>query len=189
MPGTPLGRVFLPFSVWWHSACLRFLYFFSLSKLVFSNWSGLDIYSTFHANFCSFLIFHEFESTDISTPQQLPARGRHVYSFLSASSAATQFARLWQVSFGERHHAHICWAEMFDRNQNTNFVWSCQSHTFTHCWDGMSNGSTFVSTHCWANNVCQFDHSLTVKLDTSFNCCPSRSGQNSVIPAVCNVPE
>ena len=21
----------------------------------------------------------------------------------------------------------------------------------------MSNGSTFVSTHCWANNVCQFD--------------------------------
>ena len=49
---------------------------------------------------------------------------------------------------------------MFDRNQNTNFVWSCQSHTFTHCWDGMSNGSTFVSTHCWANNVCQFDLSL-----------------------------
>ena len=48
-----------------------------------------------------------------------------------------------------------------DRNQNTNFVWSCQSHTFTHCWDGMSNGSTFVSTHCWANNVCQFDPSLT----------------------------
>ena len=24
----------------------------------------------------------------------------------------------------------------------------------------MSNGSTFVSTHCWANNVCQFDLSL-----------------------------
>ena len=41
------------------------------------------------------------------------------------------------------------------------FVWSCQSHTFTHCWDRMSNGTTFVSTHCWANNVCQFDLSLT----------------------------
>ena len=27
--------------------------------------------------------------------------------------------------FGERHHAHKCWAEMFDRNQNTNFVRSC----------------------------------------------------------------
>ena len=25
----------------------------------------------------------------------------------------------------------------------------------------MSNGSTFVSTHCWANNVCQFDLSLS----------------------------
>ena len=24
----------------------------------------------------------------------------------------------------------------------------------------MSNGSTFVSAHCWANNVCQFDLSL-----------------------------
>ena len=24
----------------------------------------------------------------------------------------------------------------------------------------MSNGSTFFSTHCWANNVCQFDLSL-----------------------------
>ena len=48
-----------------------------------------------------------------------------------------------------------------DKNQNTNFVWSCQSHTFTHCWDGISNGSTFVSTHCWPNNVCQFDPSLT----------------------------
>ena len=137
-----------------------FIFFFYSLTLFFSNWGGLDIYSTFYTNFCSFLIFHEFESTDISTPQQLPARGRHVYSLLSASSAATQFARLWYVSFGERHHAHICWAEMFDRNQNTNFVWSCQSHTFTQCWDGMSNGSTFVSTHCWANNVCQFDLSL-----------------------------
>ena len=95
IPGSPLDRVFLPFSVWWYSACLRFLYFFSLFKLVFSTWGGLDIYSTFHANFCSFLFFHEFESTDISTLQQLPARGRHVHSFLSATSAATQFARLW----------------------------------------------------------------------------------------------
>ena len=25
----------------------------------------------------------------------------------------------------------------------------------------MSDGSTFVSTHCWANNVCQFDLSLS----------------------------
>ena len=39
-------------------------------------------------NLCSFLIFYELESTDISTPQQLPARGRHVYSFLI--SAGTQ---------------------------------------------------------------------------------------------------
>ena len=34
---------------------------------------------------------------------------------------------------------------------------------FTHCWDGMSNGSTFVSTHCLASNVCQFDLSLSKK--------------------------
>ena len=27
----------------------------------------------------------------------------------------------------------------------------------------MSNGATFVSTHCWANNVCQFDLSLRIK--------------------------
>ena len=27
----------------------------------------------------------------------------------------------------------------------------------------MSNGSTFVSTHCWPNNVCQFDPSLRFK--------------------------
>ena len=43
-----------------------------------------------------------------------------------------------------------------NRNQNTNFVWSCWSHTFPHCWDGISNGSTFVSPHCWTNNVRQF---------------------------------
>ena len=54
-------------------ACDFYISFHSLS-LFFSNWGGLDIYSTFHANFCSFLTFHEFESTDISTPQQLPAR-------------------------------------------------------------------------------------------------------------------
>ena len=66
------------------------------------------------------MIFHEVESNDILTPQQLPATDRHVYSFLS--SAATQVARLWLVSFSERHHAHICWAEMFDKNQNANFV-------------------------------------------------------------------
>ena len=30
----------------------------------------------------------------------------------------------------------------------------------------MSNGSTFVSTHCWANNVCQFD--LSLSLSNSF---------------------
>ena len=29
----------------------------------------------------------------------------------------------------------------------------------------MSNGSTFVSTHCWANSVCQFDLSLIDILD------------------------
>ena len=28
----------------------------------------------------------------------------------------------------------------------------------------MSNGSTFVSTHCWANNVCQFDLNLRLQL-------------------------
>ena len=49
---------------------------------------------------------------------------------------------------------------MFGRNQNTNFVRLCWSHTFPHCWDGMSNDSTFVSPHCRTNNVCQFDPSL-----------------------------
>ena len=129
-----------------------------------SAFNYLDDFSTFHANFCSFLISHELESTDISTPQQLPARGRHVYSFLS--SAATRTARFWLVSFRERHHEHICWAEMFDRNQYTNFVWSCWWHTFPHCWDGMSNGSTFVHLHCWTNNVCQFGPSLTSTTST-----------------------
>ena len=101
---------------------------FSLFKLVFSNWGKLDISSTFHANFCSFLIFHELESTDTSIPQQLPARGRNVHSFFS--SAATQVARLWSVSFGERHHAHVCWDEcltetkihiLYDRVDHTCF--------------------------------------------------------------------
>ena len=31
----------------------------------------------------------------------------------------------------------------------------------------MSNGSTFVSTHCWANNVCQFDLSLSCNQNSS----------------------
>ena len=53
---------------------------------------------------------------------------------------------------------------MFDRNQNTNFVWSCWSHTFAHCWAGMSNGSTFVSPHCWTNNVRQFDISHNLEI-------------------------
>ena len=35
------------------------------------------------------------------------------------------------------------------------------THVYTLLPDGMSNSSTFVSTHCWANNVCQFDLSLT----------------------------
>ena len=39
-----------------------------------------------HVNFCLLLIFHELESTDISTPQQLPARSRHVCSFLSTTA-------------------------------------------------------------------------------------------------------
>ena len=51
----------------------------------------LDVPGTLNVNFCSFLIFHELESTDISTPQQLP-RGRHAYSFLN--SAATLVACL-----------------------------------------------------------------------------------------------
>ena len=61
------------------------------------------------------------------------------------------------VSVNVIDDAHICWAEMFDRNQNTNFVWSSWSDMFPHCWDGMS---TFVSPHCWNNNVRQFDPSL-----------------------------
>ena len=31
-------------------------------------------------------------------------------------------------------------------------------------WDGMLNGSTFVSPHCWTNNVRQFDPSLTYQI-------------------------
>ena len=68
-------------------------YISSHSLSFFSNWGKLDVPSIFHVSFSSFLIFHELESTDISIPQQLPARGRHVYSFLS--SAATRVARLW----------------------------------------------------------------------------------------------
>ena len=40
----------------------------------------------------------------------------------------------------------------------------------------MSNGSTFVSTHCWANNVCQFDLSLTMVLFRSCSDCNDCSG-------------
>ena len=56
-----LNRAFLPFSVWWYSACLWFLYFFSLFKLVFSNWGKLNVSSTFHVNFCSFLFFLTYQ--------------------------------------------------------------------------------------------------------------------------------
>ena len=34
----------------------------------------------------------------------------------------------------------------------------------------MSNGSTFVNIHCWANNVCQFDLSLIVYDDILLAC-------------------
>ena len=57
---------------------------------------------TFHANSCSLLISHELESTEISTPQQLPARGHHVYSILS--SVPTLAACLLEVNFGEHRH-------------------------------------------------------------------------------------
>ena len=123
--------------------CDFYISFHSLNLFFFSNWGKLDVPSTFHVNFCSFLVFHELESTGISIPQQLPARSRNVYSFLS--SAATRVARLWYVSFGERHHAHICWAEMFDRNQNTNFVRSC---LITHV-------STLLSWDVKWSNFCQ----------------------------------
>ena len=55
-----------------------FIFFFHFLSLFLSNWGKLKVASTFHANFCSFLISHVNESTDISTPQKLPARGRHV---------------------------------------------------------------------------------------------------------------
>ena len=65
-------------------ACDFYISFHSLS-LFFSNWGKLDVSSTFHVNFCSFLIFHELESTDLSTPQQLPARGRPCLQLLEFS--------------------------------------------------------------------------------------------------------
>ena len=34
------------------------------------------------------------------------------------------------------------------------------THVSTLLADGMSNGSIFVSLHCWTNNVHQFDPSL-----------------------------
>ena len=61
-----------------------FIFLFTI-KAFFSNWGKLDVPSTFHVNFCSFLIFPDPESTDISTLPQLPARDRHVYSFLSSA--------------------------------------------------------------------------------------------------------
>ena len=36
-------------------------------------------------------------------------------------------------------------------------------HTRFHIVDGMSNDSTFVSLHCWTNNVRQFDPSLILR--------------------------
>ena len=55
-------------------ACDLYISFHSLS-LLFSNGGKLDVSGTFHVHFCSFLIFHELESTDISNPQQLLAKG------------------------------------------------------------------------------------------------------------------
>ena len=84
-----------------------YISFHSLSLFFFSNWGGLDIYSTFHANFCSFLIFHEFEFTDISTPQQLTATGRHVYSFLSVQLRLNLFVCDRSVSVNVITHTFV----------------------------------------------------------------------------------
>ena len=46
------------------------------SKLFFFELSKQDIPGTFHVNVCSFLIFHDLESTDISTPQQATSSKR-----------------------------------------------------------------------------------------------------------------
>ena len=76
VPGTALHRVF--FLLVYDDillACDFYISFQVLFKVVFSNGSKLDVPGTFNVNFCSFLIFHELESTDISIPQQLPARG------------------------------------------------------------------------------------------------------------------
>ena len=86
VPATALHRVF--FLLVYDDillACDFYISFQVLFKVVFSNGSKLDVPGTFNVNFRSFLIFHELESTDISIPQQLPARGRHVYSFLSSA--------------------------------------------------------------------------------------------------------
>ena len=80
-----------------------YISFHSLS-LFLSNWGKLNVSHTFYANFCSFLISHELESSNISTPQQLPAR---------ASMFTTSWVQLWlellvcEVSFGEHHHEQI----------------------------------------------------------------------------------
>ena len=110
----------------------------NILNLVFSNWSKLDVSGTFHANFCSFLIFHELESTDISNPQQLPATGRHVYSCDSSCLFVIGQFR-WTSS-----RTHLLGWNVWQKPKYK-FVWSFWSHTFPHCWDGMSNGSIFVS--------------------------------------------
>ena len=89
-------------------ACDSYISFHSLS-LFLSNWGKLDISGTFHANFCSFQIFYELESTDISTPQQLPASGRHVYSFLS-----------------------LGWGQIDEHRWSNNVVWQKLNHFASH---------------------------------------------------------
>ena len=102
--------------------------FHSLSSIL-SNWERLNVPHTFHANFCSFLISYELQSSDISTSQQLPARSCHVYSFLS--SALTRGARLWYRSILVNITTNkFVILKCLTETKKQIFVWSCWSHTF-----------------------------------------------------------
>ena len=127
-------------------------------SLFFSNWGKLDVPSTFHVNFCSLPIFHQLESTDIPTPQQLSARGRHVYSFFC--SAATRVARLWQVSFGDVITYTFVGLKCLTE---TKIPILCDhvGHTRFHIDEMGCQMVQLLSAHIsWTNNVREFDPSL-----------------------------
>ena len=124
-----------------------------LLSLFLSNRGKLKIHHILHANFFSFLIFHELESTDISTPQQLPVRSPHIYSFSS-------FQLRLEMLFCDKSfsvHVNISINKFVGPNVSQKPEQKfCIIMLITHVsilltWD--VRWFNFVRRHCWTNSV------------------------------------